>query len=140
MYFVYVKWVQLYRDLFIKFNQWCNVVCWEFKYFQFFLCICEFFWQEGYSVFVIMEEVVEEVLQIFDLYVQVYEEFLVIFVVRGRKMEKEKFVGGDYIIIIEVFIFVSGRVIQGGILYYLGQNFFKMFEIVFEDLKILGEK
>lgn len=48
---------------------------------------------------------------ILEFYVRVYEELLVILVVRGRKIEKEKFVGGDFIIIVEVYILVSGRVI-----------------------------
>jgi prolyl-tRNA synthetase len=32
MYPYFAKWVQSYRDLPIKLNQWCNVVRWEFKH------------------------------------------------------------------------------------------------------------
>uniref|UniRef100_A0A2K5P6D7 Glutamyl-prolyl-tRNA synthetase 1 n=1 Tax=Cercocebus atys TaxID=9531 RepID=A0A2K5P6D7_CERAT len=140
MYPAYAKWVQSHRDLPIKLNQWCNVVRWEFKHPQPFLRTREFLWQEGHSAFATMEEAAEEVLQILDLYAQVYEELLAIPVVRGRKTEKEKFAGGDYTTTIEAFISASGRAIQGGTSHHLGQNFSKMFEIVFEDPKTPGEK
>nr|7F98_A Chain A, Bifunctional glutamate/proline--tRNA ligase [Homo sapiens]7F98_B Chain B, Bifunctional glutamate/proline--tRNA ligase [Homo sapiens]7F99_A Chain A, Bifunctional glutamate/proline--tRNA ligase [Homo sapiens]7F99_B Chain B, Bifunctional glutamate/proline--tRNA ligase [Homo sapiens]7F9A_A Chain A, Bifunctional glutamate/proline--tRNA ligase [Homo sapiens]7F9A_B Chain B, Bifunctional glutamate/proline--tRNA ligase [Homo sapiens]7F9B_A Chain A, Bifunctional glutamate/proline--tRNA liga len=140
MYPAYAKWVQSHRDLPIKLNQWCNVVRWEFKHPQPFLRTREFLWQEGHSAFATMEEAAEEVLQILDLYAQVYEELLAIPVVKGRKTEKEKFAGGDYTTTIEAFISASGRAIQGGTSHHLGQNFSKMFEIVFEDPKIPGEK
>jgi prolyl-tRNA synthetase len=32
MYPAYAKWIQSYRDLPLKLNQWCNVVRWEFKH------------------------------------------------------------------------------------------------------------
>ncbi|XP_023488492.2 bifunctional glutamate/proline--tRNA ligase isoform X1 [Equus caballus] len=140
MYPAYAKWVQSHRDLPIRLNQWCNVVRWEFKHPQPFLRTREFLWQEGHSAFATFEEAAEEVLQILDLYAQVYEELLAIPVVKGRKTEKEKFAGGDYTTTIEAFISASGRAIQGGTSHHLGQNFSKMFEIIFEDPKTPGEK
>uniref|UniRef100_A0A2K5CJ23 Glutamyl-tRNA synthetase n=1 Tax=Aotus nancymaae TaxID=37293 RepID=A0A2K5CJ23_AOTNA len=140
MYPAYAKWVQSHRDLPIRLNQWCNVVRWEFKHPQPFLRTREFLWQEGHSAFATIEEAAEEVLQILDLYAQVYEELLAIPVVKGRKTEKEKFAGGDYTTTVEAFISASGRAIQGGTSHHLGQNFSKMFEIMFEDPKTPGEK
>lgn len=77
-----------------------------------------------------------------------YEELLAIPVISGRKTEKEKFAGGDYTTTIESYISASGRGIQvrGGAnrvlittshlqaatSHHLGQNFSKMFNIVFE--------
>uniref|UniRef100_A0A3Q1MSP0 Bifunctional glutamate/proline--tRNA ligase n=1 Tax=Bos taurus TaxID=9913 RepID=A0A3Q1MSP0_BOVIN len=140
MYPAYAKWVQSHRDLPVKLNQWCNVVRWEFKHPQPFLRTREFLWQEGHSAFATFEEAAEEVLQILDLYARVYEELLAIPVVKGRKTEKEKFAGGDYTTTVEAFISASGRAIQGATSHHLGQNFSKMFEIVFEDPKTAGEK
>ncbi|XP_040841630.1 bifunctional glutamate/proline--tRNA ligase isoform X1 [Ochotona curzoniae] len=140
MYPAYAKWVQSHRDLPIRLNQWCNVVRWEFKHPQPFLRTREFLWQEGHSAFATFEEAAEEVLQILDLYVRVYEELLAIPVVKGRKTEKEKFAGGDYTTTLEAFISSSGRAIQGATSHHLGQNFSKMCEIVFEDPKTPGEK
>ncbi|KAM6942734.1 bifunctional glutamate/proline--tRNA ligase [Xenentodon cancila] len=140
MYPAYAKWVQSHRDLPIKLNQWCNVVRWEFKHPQPFLRTREFLWQEGHTAFATKEEAAEEVLQILDLYARAYEELMAIPVVKGRKTEKEKFAGGDYTTTVEAFISASGRAIQGATSHHLGQNFSKMFEIVFEDPKRPGEK
>ncbi|XP_043367676.1 bifunctional glutamate/proline--tRNA ligase isoform X5 [Dermochelys coriacea] len=140
MYPAFAKWVQSHRDLPIKLNQWCNVVRWEFKHPQPFLRTREFLWQEGHTAFATYEEAAEEVLQILDLYARVYEELLAIPIVKGRKTEKEKFAGGDYTTTVEAYVSASGRAIQGATSHHLGQNFSKMFEIVFEDPKLPGEK
>lgn len=52
---------------------------------------------------------------------------------RGRKSEKEKFAGGDFTTTVEAFVSASGRSIQGATSHHLGQNFSKMFDIIYED-------
>ncbi|XP_047994317.1 bifunctional glutamate/proline--tRNA ligase isoform X1 [Leguminivora glycinivorella] len=133
MYPAYAKWLQTYRDLPIKLNQWNNVVRWEFKQPQPFLRTREFLWQEGHTAYRTAEEAGEEVLKILDLYARVYEEYLAIPVIKGRKTEKEKFAGGDYTTTVEAYVPASGRGIQGATSHHLGQNFSKMFEIVYDD-------
>jgi len=139
MYPAYAKWIQSYRDLPLKLNQWNNVVRWEFKHPQPFLRTREFLWQEGHTAFATLNEAKEEVMAILDLYRRVYEELLAIPVVRGRKTEKEKFAGGDYTTTVEGFIPAAGRAIQGATSHHLGQNFSKMFDITFENPET-GEK
>ncbi|XP_074643212.1 bifunctional glutamate/proline--tRNA ligase-like [Tubulanus polymorphus] len=133
MYPSYAKWIKSHRDLPLRLNQWCNVVRWEFKHPQPFLRTREFLWQEGHTAFSKKEEAVEEVYAILELYAQVYEYLMAIPVVRGRKTEKEKFAGGDFTTTVEAYIAASGRAIQGATSHHLGQNFSKMFEIMFED-------
>ncbi|CAH0690016.1 unnamed protein product [Spodoptera exigua] len=133
MYPAYAKWIQSHRDLPYKLNQWNNVVRWEFKQPQPFLRTREFLWQEGHTAFRLQEEAAEEVLQILDLYARVYEELMAIPVIKGRKSEKEKFAGGDYTTTVEAYIPASGRAIQGATSHHLGQNFSKMFEVVYDD-------
>lgn len=133
MYPAVAKWVQSHRDLPLKLNQWNNVVRWEFKQPTPFLRTREFLWQEGHSTFANKPEAEEEVYQILEFYEQVYENLLAVPVVKGRKTEKEKFAGGDYTTTVEAFISASGRGIQGATSHHLGQNFSKMFEIIFED-------
>ncbi|CAH3119198.1 unnamed protein product [Porites lobata] len=133
MYPAYAKWIKSHRDLPLKLNQWNNVVRWEFKHPQPFLRTREFLWQEGHSAFASYDEAVEEVYTILDLYRQVYTDLLAIPVVKGRKTEKEKFAGGDFTTTVEIYIAASGRGIQGATSHHLGQNFSKMFDIVFED-------
>jgi len=139
MYPAYAKWIQSYRDLPLRLNQWNNVVRWEFKHPQPFLRTREFLWQEGHTAFATFNEAKEEVMVILDLYRRVYEELLAIPVVRGRKTEKEKFAGGDYTTTTEAYISAAGRAIQGATSHHLGQNFSKMFDITFENPET-GEK
>ena len=140
MYPSYAKWVQSHRDLPIKLNQWCSVVRWEFKTPTPFLRTREFLWQEGHSAFATEEEAKEEVYQILDFYAQIYEYLLAIPVIKGRKTEKEKFAGGDMTTTCEAYVGTNGRGIQGATSHFLGQNFSKMFDIVFEDPQELGQK
>ncbi|XP_077300381.1 glutamyl-prolyl-tRNA synthetase [Arctopsyche grandis] len=133
MYPAYAKWIQSYRDLPLRLNQWNNVVRWEFQHPQPFLRSREFLWQEGHTAFASKEAADVEVLQILDLYARVYTDLLALPVVKGRKTEKEKFAGGDYTTTVEAFVAASGRGIQGATSHHLGQNFAKMFEIIFED-------
>ncbi|KAG8233213.1 hypothetical protein J437_LFUL013267 [Ladona fulva] len=133
MYPAYAKWIQSYRDLPIKLNQWNNVVRWEFKHPQPFLRTREFLWQEGHTAFADQNEAVEEVYSILDLYARVYTDLLAIPVVKGRKTEREKFAGGDFTTTVEAYVSINGRAIQGATSHHLGQNFSKMFEIVFDD-------
>ncbi|KAI9017236.1 hypothetical protein BC832DRAFT_527171 [Gaertneriomyces semiglobifer] len=133
MYPYYASWVRSHRDLPLRLNQWCNVVRWEFKHPQPFLRTREFLWQEGHTAFATKEESDAEVMEILDLYRRVYEEYLAVPVVPGKKSEKEKFAGGLYTTTVEGFIPSTGRAIQGATSHCLGQNFSKMFEIMIEN-------
>ena len=133
MYPAFAKWIQSYRDLPLKLNQWNNVIRWEFKHPQPFLRTREFLWQEGHTAFASEEEALEEVYTILDLYAKIYEELLAIPVVKGRKTEKEKFAGGNFTTTVEAFVSASGRAIQGATSHHLGQNFSKMFNVIYED-------
>lgn len=67
------------------------------------------------------------------MYASVYEDLLAIPVRRGRKTEKEKFAGADFTTTVEAFVSASGRSIQGATSHHLGQNFSRMFDIIYED-------
>lgn len=133
MYPMYAKWIRSHRDLPLRLNQWCNVVRWEFKRPVPFLRAREFLWQEGHSAFATQKEADEEVLQILDLYRQVYNDLLAIPVVLGRKTDKEKFAGGLYTTTCEAFIEPNGRAIQAATSHCLGDHFAKAFSIEFES-------
>ncbi|KAF5270207.1 hypothetical protein FQA39_LY08421 [Lamprigera yunnana] len=133
MYPAYAKWIQSYRDLPIKLNQWNNVVRWEFKHPQPFIRTREFLWQEGHTAYANKDDCQAEVKVILDLYAKIYTDLLAIPVIKGRKTEKEKFAGGDYTLTIEGFVSATGRGIQAATSHFLGQNFSKMFEIVYAD-------
>lgn len=138
MYPYYSKWIRGHRDLPLRLNQWCNVVRWEFSNPTPFIRSREFLWQEGHTAFATQAEADVEVLEILELYRQIYEEFLAVPVIKGKKSEREKFAGGYYTTSVEAFIPNTGRGVQGATSHCLGQNFAKMFEITYENEK--GEK
>ncbi len=133
MYDAYAKWIQSYRDLPLKLNQWCNIVRWEFKHSTPFLRNREFLWQEGHTVFETKEEADKDVLQALEMYRQTYEDLLAIPVTLGRKSIGEKFAGADYSLTAEPFSPVDGKSIQACTSHHLGQNFSKAFNISFLD-------
>ncbi|KAK6638550.1 hypothetical protein RUM43_006817 [Polyplax serrata] len=140
MYPAFSKWIQSYRDLPIKLNQWSNVVRWEFKHPQPFLRTREFLWQEGHTAYASYKEAEVEVYQILDLYASVYSDLLAVPVVKGWKTKKEKFAGSDFTTTVEAFISASGRGIQAATSHHLGQNFSKMFDILYEDPETKDKK
>jgi prolyl-tRNA synthetase len=133
MYPYYAKWIQSYRDLPLKLNQWNSVVRWEFKHPQPFLRTREFHWQEGHTAHLTEAEAGKEVLEILDHYAHIYEDLLAVPVMKGRKTDKERFAGGYYTTTVEGYIPATGRGIQGGTSHCLGQNFSKMFGITVQD-------
>jgi prolyl-tRNA synthetase len=135
MYPAYSDWIKSHRDLPLKLNQWSNVVRWEFKYPTPFLRTREFLWQEGHTAHSSFDDADATVMAALDLYRQVYEDLLAVPVIPGYKTEKEKFAGGYRTTTVEAYIAGSGRAIQGATSHNLGQNFGKMFDITFQDVK-----
>lgn len=129
----YSKWVQSYRDLPMRLNQWCNIVRWEFKHPTPFLRNREFLWQEGHCLFETKQEAEDEVIEILGYYEQVAEDLLAIPVTKGRKSINEKFAGADFTTTIESFVTEDGKAIQAGTSHSLGQSFAKAFNIEFLD-------
>ncbi len=130
MYDSYSKWINSYRDLPLRLNQWCNVIRWEFKHPTPFMRNREFLWQEGHTVFATKKEAEDEVIEILNYYKQVYQDLLAIPVTQGKKSIGEKFAGADYTTTIEC-ISPDGRSIQAATSHHLGQNFAKAFNISF---------
>ena len=133
MYDSYSKWIQSYRDLPLRLNQWNSVVRWEFKHATPFMRGREFLWQEGHTAYATQQEAVDEAHEILEYYRQVYEECLAIPVTLGRKSKAETFPGADFSLTAEPFNADDGKVIQGCTSHHLGQNFSKAFEITYLD-------
>ena len=123
------KWVQSYRDLPLKVNQWCNVMRWE-KTTRPFLRTSEFLWQEGHTVHSTQAEAEEETQAMLEIYKEFAENCLAIPVMTGQKTEKEKFAGAVATYTMEAMM-RDGKSLQAGTSHYLGQNFAKAFDIQF---------
>ncbi len=122
--------VKSYRDLPIKYNQWCTVVRWE-KETRPFLRSREFWWQEGHTIHATKEEAMEEVNFVMEnIYKKFFYDYLAIPAITGLKTEKEKFAGADYTLTIEALMY-NGVSLQSGTSHYFGQRFSKAYDIKF---------
>ena len=121
--------VKSYKDLPLKYNQWCNVMRWE-KEARPFLRGREFFWQEGHTVHATKEEAEAETRRMLQVYEEFFKDYLAIPVITGRKTEKEKFAGADYTLTVEALMY-NGVTLQSGTSHYFGQKFSKAYDIKF---------
>ena len=123
----YKNWIQSYRDLPIKINQWANVVRWEMRT-RLFLRTTEFLWQEGHTAHATRQEALDEALLINDIYANFAQNFMAIPVIKGVKSESERFAGAEETYCIEALM-QDGKALQAGTSHFLGQNFAKAFDV-----------
>ncbi len=128
---MFAKWINSYRDLPLKINQWANVVRWEMRTRP-FLRTAEFLWQEGHTAHATSECARECATKALDMYASVCEEFLAMPVVKGVKSPSERFAGADDTLTIEALM-QNGWALQSGTSHMLGQNFAKAFDVYFQN-------
>lgn len=127
----YAKWIRSWRDLPLRYNQWCNVVRWEVSDVKLFFRSREFLWQEGHCVYETQEECDNETRFFLDEYIRMSQDLLAIPVIAGKKTDKEKFAGAEYTYTIESLM-PDGKALQMGTSHNLGQGFAKAFGISFK--------
>ncbi len=132
MYEVVSKWIRSWRDLPMRLNQWNNVVRWEFRHPTPFLRSREFLWNEGHTLFATRAEADAEREEIMGIYRRVTEELMALPGYMGRKSKSETFAGAEATYSIE-HLLPDGKAIQGPDWHSDGQNFSKVFGIVFID-------
>lgn len=132
MYDSFSKWIRSWRDLPLKYNQWSNVVRWEFKHPVPFFRTREFIFNEGHTVFSTKKEAEAEGDKIINMYKEILEKYLAIPGLIGKKTDKEKFAGAEYTMTIESYL-PNGKAIQGPDFHHDGQNFSKAYDITFLD-------
>ncbi len=125
----YASKVKSYRDLPLKYNQWCSVMRWE-KETRPFLRSREFLWQEGHTVHASKKEAEEETHNMLEIYKEFFENYLAIPVITGKKTEKEKFAGAEYTLTVEAQMY-NGVSLQSATSHYFGQKFSKAYDIKF---------
>jgi prolyl-tRNA synthetase len=126
----FAKWVQSYRDLPMKLNNWSNVVRWEMRP-RTFLRTTEFLWQEGHTCHETEAQArvhSREVLD--DVYGTFMTDVLAIPVVKGRKTARERFAGATNTLTCEAMM-GDGKALQMGTSHELGQNFARAFDVQF---------
>lgn len=118
-----------WRELPMKYNQWCSVVRWE-KTTRPFLRSREFLWQEGHTIHETAEEAIAETEQQLNTYADFCEEELNLPVLKGKKTDKEKFAGAEATYSIEAMMH-DGKALQSGTSHYFGDGFSRAFGVQF---------
>ncbi|MGH3854457.1 MAG: proline--tRNA ligase [Pseudonocardiaceae bacterium] len=126
----FARWVQSYRDLPLKLNNWSNAVRWELRP-RLFLRTTEFLWQEGHTCHATEAQArghAREVLT--DVYGAFMTDVLAIPVILGRKTARERFAGATNTMTCEAMM-GDGKALQMGTSHELGQNFARAFDVQF---------
>jgi len=132
MYDSYAKWIRSWRDLPLKYNQWNNVIRWEFKHPVPFMRTREFLWNEGHTVFATEEEALAEEKPVLNAYKEVCENLMALYGEPGLKTKKETFAGAVFSRKLH-YIMPNGKAIEGPPFHHDGQNFAKAYGIKFLD-------
>ncbi len=127
MYDTFSRWIESWRDLPLKINQWANIVRWE-RRTRLFLRTTEFLWQEGHTVHESHEESKKQVIEALEMYKRFAREVLALEMYGGKKSESEKFAGAVDTYGVEALM-QDGKALQFGTSHDLGQNFAKVFNI-----------
>jgi prolyl-tRNA synthetase len=128
----YARWIQSYRDLPLRYNQWANVVRWELRP-RIFLRSTEFLWQEGHTAHATADEAVAEALHaVHDIYGDTFERVLALPALRGRKSAAERFPAALETYTLEAMM-RDGKALQVATSHYLGQNFARAYGVRFTD-------
>ena len=125
------RWVQSWRDLPLKVNQWANVVRWEMRT-RMFLRTSEFLWQEGHTAHADRDDAMAETLRALEMYRAFAEDVLAMPVVAGEKPENERFPGAVATYSIEAMM-QDGKALQAGTSHYLGTGFAEAAGIRYQD-------
>ena len=121
------RWVQSYRDLPLKLNQWVNVLRWEMRP-RLFLRTAEFNWQEGHNVFATHDAANADARKMHKMYGDYMRDVLAIPSIMGEKTPEERFAGADHTYTVEQ-IMQDGKALQAGTSHDLGRHFAKSFGI-----------
>ena len=121
--------VHSWRDLPMKYNQWCSVLRWE-KTTRPFLRGREFLWQEGHTLHETEAEAREETLHQLEVYADMCENYLAMPVIRGNKTEKEKFAGAVNTYTIECMM-KDHKALQSGTSHFFGDKFSRAYDVTF---------
>ncbi len=125
------RWVQSWRDLPMKVNQWANVVRWEMRT-RMFLRTSEFLWQEGHTAHTDKADAMAETLRALEMYRAFAVDALCMPVIAGEKPEHERFPGAEATYSIEAMM-QDGKALQAGTSHYLGTSFAEAAGIRYQD-------
>lgn len=127
----FANWVDSYRDLPLKINQWANVMRWEMRT-RLFLRTSEFLWQEGHTAHETANDAQAMTQQMINTYEDFCKNWLALPVIVGQKTQAERFPGAVQTLCIEAMM-QDKKALQAGTSHFLGQTFAKAANITFNN-------
>jgi prolyl-tRNA synthetase len=125
------RWIQSYRDLPLKLNQWGNVMRWEMRT-RMFLRTSEFFWHEGHNAFETHEGAKTDCLTVLDMYEKFFTEVMAFDGFKGIKTADERFPGANETYAFEAMM-QDGKALQAATTHDMGITFAKSCGIKYQD-------
>lgn len=125
------KWINSYRDLPYKINQWANVFRWEMRT-RLFIRTAEFLWQEGHNVFPTADNANQDARRMLDVYYDLMTNVLAMPGICGEKTADERFPGAIHTYTVESMM-QDGKSLQACTSHDLGQTFSKSANIQYQD-------
>ncbi len=129
-------WIRSHADLPFKMHQTVCVYRYETKATRPLIRGREVFWNEAHTAHADSEDCEKQMLES----VQVYKDFFKALCIPYKLVKRpdhDKFAGADYTVAFDMLM-PDGKVLQGGTVHNLGQNFSKVYDITYDDEK--GEK
>lgn len=132
IYPMYKLWIKSYKELPLKIYQSVAVYRYETKATRPLLRGREFLWIETHNVFRTGEEAIKQVEEDANIFSKVVYETLGIPYLHLKREDYDKFAGANYSYAFDCLL-PDGRVLQIGTTHYLGTNFSRAFEILYQD-------
>ncbi len=136
MYPMFALWVRTHADLPLCVHQTCCVYRQDTKMTRPLIRGREIYWNEAHCAHASAEDAEKQVKKALEVYGELYQKLCVPFRALVRP-DYDKFPGAEHSIALDVLM-PDGRVLQAATVHNLGQNFSKVYGIVFDDEK--GEK
>ena len=131
MYYMFALWIQSYKDLPLKINQWNNVVRWDTKVTRPFIRSREYLWQECHTAHATKEDAENQVDEAVGMYLEMHK-YLAMEPLLLQRPKSDTFAGAEFSVVLDTLM-QDGKVVQGPGTHMLGQHFSKPFGIKFHD-------
>ena len=125
------KWIQSYRQLPLKINQWANIVRWEMRT-RLFLRTTEFLWQEGHAAFATSDQAIYSAQKMTYLYYKFCKEHLAMPCIVGAKTPLERFPGAKITYTLEAMM-QDHKALQSATSHFLDDYFAKAYNITYQN-------
>jgi len=132
LYHMFALWIRSHSDLPMKVYQTCTIFRHETRATKPLIRIREIPWNEAHTAHSSKEEAELQIRNAWKYYLELMQNHLGITGLTLTRPAWDRFPGAEYTTVVDALM-PDGRVLQAAGIHNLGQNFSKIFDIVFED-------